>query len=261
MYIRCDSSLRPPDPLRHSFQNPMLFSQGSWACGLPARSRFGSSRASTIPATSSGSPSSVCCKTNMYFCDPDVDGWGMESAQRKGACALDPDSDSSWRYSRCTGHTSAAWSATWSKATLRAAYFYQKPFYGWDEELDSLEGWLRIEAADENWMDIGKGLFSYRPAIRPTWSPDGRRLAFALNTGEGTREIFVAEGERLDRFRRLTFDAAWSSLPHWSPVGDQIAYFSRSHHSGVASLKFVRADENTGVKALSWGEIKSGKLE
>ena len=95
-----------------------------------------------------------------------VDSWGMESAQRKYACALDPETNSSYR--RCTGTTSYPWSATWSKATLRAAYFYQKPFYGWDEELDSLEGWLRIEVGDYEWMDIGKG---YSHIVQPSGPP------------------------------------------------------------------------------------------
>ena len=105
---------------------------------------------------------------------------------------------------------------------------------------------INVREIGGDFGEIGENLRGYRLS----WSPDGQRLAFDLwLEEEDTQDIFVAEGERLDRIRRLTFEKG--CCPHWSPAGDQIAYFSKG------SLKFVQPDQPTGVRALSWGEIKN----
>lgn len=62
--------------------------------------------------------------------------------------------------------------------------------------------------------------------ISPTFSPDGRFLAFVSNR-QGTPQIYVmptAGGPA----RRLTFSGSYNTSPAWSPKGDLIAYAGRA---------------------------------
>jgi Tol biopolymer transport system component len=67
----------------------------------------------------------------------------------------------------------------------------------------------------------------------PSWSPDGRRIAFARCPGEGLPgcyEIYVmrADGTHL---RRLTHNAVYDDHPSWSPDGKHIV-FTRGPREG-----------------------------
>jgi Tol biopolymer transport system component len=57
---------------------------------------------------------------------------------------------------------------------------------------------------------------------RPTWSPDGKLVAYAVQT-EGNWYIWVADVEDSRRYR-LTRDAQMETKPLWSPDGTVIAY-------------------------------------
>ena len=60
-------------------------------------------------------------------------------------------------------------------------------------------------------------------ATDPSWSPDGRELAF-IGFGQGTdRSVFVVDLET-GRTRQLTQEAGDASNPDWSPDGTQILY-------------------------------------
>jgi len=61
--------------------------------------------------------------------------------------------------------------------------------------------------------------------LSPTWSPDGRELAFTSDqTGRPQIYIMRADGKKI---RRLTFDGRYNAAPAWSPRGDWIAYVCR----------------------------------
>jgi len=61
-----------------------------------------------------------------------------------------------------------------------------------------------------------------------SWSPDGRRVSFS-HPEEGGRIVLVGEAEE-GRILRLTPPTSWLDefLPVWSPLGDRIAFVSRS---------------------------------
>lgn len=79
--------------------------------------------------------------------------------------------------------------------------------------------------------DITKQLTDDAKAnLSPTWSPDGRELAFMSDrTGRPQIYIMRADGKKV---RRLTFDGRDNAVPAWSPRGDWIAY--------VCGLKLCR---------------------
>jgi TolB protein len=59
----------------------------------------------------------------------------------------------------------------------------------------------------------------------PTWSPDGRRLAF-VSSRSGNPHIFVMNADGSSP-RRITFQGNYNQTPRWSPRGDLIAFCAR----------------------------------
>lgn len=181
-----------------------------------------------------------------------VFGWGIDSSRTRFTSVLDPD----------TGRRRTSWAmeprtASWSPNTSRLAYFYSQPTPdGSDEDFVPEYALYVQEGMYGDRMEIGENLSGFFP---PSWSPDGQRLAFDGKVEEDTREIFIAEGKRLGRLRRITFDSLWNLNPHWSPAGDQIAFFrSPGRHHPVWFLEFVQVEDPTGIRPLGWGEIKRG---
>jgi Tol biopolymer transport system component len=68
--------------------------------------------------------------------------------------------------------------------------------------------------------------FSPWDETHPSWSPDGRRLAFVSDrggTGEADDEIWVMRSDGTHQ-RRLTHNKLWDRTPAWSPTGKWIAF-------------------------------------
>jgi TolB protein len=78
----------------------------------------------------------------------------------------------------------------------------------------------------------------------PTWSPDGRRIAFLHGRGRGRGQLYVvnADGSGLRNLGRLAGPALFGSHPVWSPDGRTI-YFGRylvsTDGSGARKLPYI----------------------
>ena len=92
--------------------------------------------------------------------------------------------------------------------------------------------------------------------FQPAWSPDGRRLAFVVQT-DGRSDIYTIDVDGRG-FTRLTDDGG-SHLPSWSPDGTRFAY-SRAAGDGTEDIWVMKADgtsatqithERDGAMALS----------
>jgi TolB protein len=61
--------------------------------------------------------------------------------------------------------------------------------------------------------------------ISPSWSPDGRRLAF-VSDRTGSPQVYVMDADGGNQ-KRLTFQGSYNTNPAWSPDGRWIAYETR----------------------------------
>jgi Tol biopolymer transport system component len=84
----------------------------------------------------------------------------------------------------------------------------------------------------------------------PSWSPDSRRLAYAMRVGERT-QVFVA-GADGSGIRQLT--TAGGSDPSWAPNGAGIAF--HAERGGVDGLYLVRPD-GSGERLLAQGVTRA----
>ena len=69
-----------------------------------------------------------------------------------------------------------------------------------------------------------KRLVKNARGLHPTWSPDGKRIAFIAGKNPGDdAQIYVMDVDGRNR-KRLTRDFVHKRLPSWSPDGKRIAY-------------------------------------
>lgn len=88
--------------------------------------------------------------------------------------------------------------------------------------------------------------------FNPSWSPDGRFIAFSAIVG-GLQDLFVYDLER-DETQRLTNDAYADLQPAWSPDGSRIAFVTDRFSIGLTSLLF-------GNYQLALIDPESGAIE
>jgi TolB protein len=67
-------------------------------------------------------------------------------------------------------------------------------------------------------------------AVRPAWSPDGRRIAFTSGK-QGVEQIYVMNADGSNA-HPVTQGSAANFLPAWSPGGKRIAFTSSRDHCG-----------------------------
>jgi Tol biopolymer transport system component len=82
----------------------------------------------------------------------------------------------------------------------------------------------------------------------PTWSPDGRQIAFDSNSDGAQRQVYIVESDGSGTPHRLTHSNEAETSPCWSPDGRQIAFTSFSL-DGSAQIKIANAD-GTGLPQL-----------
>jgi hypothetical protein len=75
-----------------------------------------------------------------------------------------------------------------------------------------------------------------RGGLSPAWSPDGRRLAFAAPTPNGTTELFVADASGRHRASLTRTPLASENDPGWAPDGRRLVV------EREGTLVLVRAD-------------------
>jgi hypothetical protein len=80
-----------------------------------------------------------------------------------------------------------------------------------------------------DWLGTKGGVVAHNAALggRPTWSPDGMRVAYAVRTSGGKFDVYVAAADGSGAPADLTDDAtADDRNPRWAPNGSAIAFES-----------------------------------
>ncbi len=75
---------------------------------------------------------------------------------------------------------------------------------------------------DLNARKFDRLTFTHSNNLSPSWSPDGRQLAF-VSDRDGHPQIFVMDSDGSNT-RRVSFSGFYNVSPSWSPQGDLIAY-------------------------------------
>jgi TolB protein len=83
----------------------------------------------------------------------------------------------------------------------------------------------------------------------PSWSPDGKRLAFSSDRN-GRPDIWITHLESHETVQ-VTTDPASATTPAWSPDGKEIVYVSTA--SGRSELMIVNVETHATRKVLPFG--------
>ncbi|MGD8397920.1 MAG: DUF885 family protein, partial [Anaerolineae bacterium] len=68
---------------------------------------------------------------------------------------------------------------------------------------------------------------------RPTWSPDGQRVAFVRRLGQANHELFVMNADGSGATRLTDLPDSVESEPAWSPDGTRLAFISNQRLSSL----------------------------
>ena len=89
--------------------------------------------------------------------------------------------------------------------------------------------------------------------FQPSWSPDGKKIAFTSRRNGGNIQIFVMDSDGKNPIR-LT-NEAWDQNPDWSPDGQKIAFTGYKHAGGGGDIWntdiYVMDPDGTNRKRLS----------
>jgi len=88
-----------------------------------------------------------------------------------------------------------------------------------------------------------------RPYIYPRLSPDGRRVAVAIQEQKAQLWLYDLSRETLTR---LTFEGNFSNYPAWTPEGKRIAF--QSNKEGPGNIFWQLADGSGGLERLTTSE-------
>ena len=93
---------------------------------------------------------------------------------------------------------------------------------------------------------------------QPTWSPDGRQIAFARGVHD-QRAVFVMDGDGANA-KQVTSWALRGGQPDWSPDGKRLVFYSnRDGPQTVSANLYTVAPDGSGLRQLT--HARGGKVQ
>lgn len=129
-----------------------------------------------------------------------------------------------------------------------------------DADNPNPEGWDEIyvmdvndDDRDGNGDDLQRITNGPNVSTNPTWSPDGRKIAFA-GAGAGF-DIYVMDADGTEAPRRLTDSPGADTQPVFSPDGTKIAFLSR--RDGNTDIWVMNADGSQQTRLTTHPALES----
>lgn len=144
---------------------------------------------------------------------------------------------------RISGHQSTSGYSDWSPTGDAIAYM---------SYFSGTPGIYYVDLASGNKVPVYReGILN----ISPSFSPDGKRLAFASSNKESNIDIYVCD-RSCQQPTRLTSTTSIDTNPAWSPDGRQIAF--TSNRAGKPQIFVMDADGSNQRRVSFEGEYNEG---
>jgi Tol biopolymer transport system component/DNA-binding winged helix-turn-helix (wHTH) protein len=116
---------------------------------------------------------------------------------------------------------------------------------------DLAEGLFLISARSGEKRRLTQPPQGFRGDFTPTFSPDGRTLAFSRRLGTTASDVYLLLlSEPLGEARRLTRHDLWAANPVWTRDGHYILYVFAPISNGASELRMIAVSGSGGFKQV-----------
>ena len=179
----------------------------------------------------------------MLTVDVDAQGRIAFSSERDGRrldiYVMDADGKNQQRLTEHLGHD---WEPSWSPDGKHIAYTSSDA-----KDIERKRPQIYVMDADGKNRRRLSNRFIKDAEWDPSWSPDGKRIAYtssgALDTAGGFWRIYVIDADGENR-RRISNDAVNDQQPSWSPDGKHITFVSSRDKVGLEIYVMDADDKN-----------------
>jgi Tol biopolymer transport system component/DNA-binding winged helix-turn-helix (wHTH) protein len=113
----------------------------------------------------------------------------------------------------------------------------------------------RIPLTGAGWMRASSFIASTRYDARPSYSVDGKRIAFESDRS-GSTEIWICNEDGSDPVQLTSFGNGWAGSPAWSPDGQRLAFDSNAAGSWDVYMIAAKGGKPIRLTASSAADMR-----
>jgi TolB protein len=103
-----------------------------------------------------------------------------------------------------------------------------------------------MDADGKNVTPVTQNGISYDPA----WSPDGKKIAYAVSRKAGASQIYVMNADGMEPKHLTNDDSTNNDQPDWSPDGSQIVFVSQPIGGGGRKSEIYIMDQASSIPKM-----------